>query len=78
MRKIVTCSTMTSREKIRSQLHERGCKVSTRTVQHCLFTEFGVKLHKLARKPPLTEDIKKKRLCFAKAHAHLTINMSNP
>ena len=32
MRKIVTRLPMTSGEKIRSQLQERGCKVSTRTV----------------------------------------------
>ena len=51
MRKVVTCSPMISGEKIRSQLQKRGCKVSTRTVQHRLFTEFGVKLHKLAQKP---------------------------
>ena len=48
MRKIVTCSPMTFAEEIQSQLQERGCKVSIRTVQHCLCTEFGVKSHKLA------------------------------
>ena len=55
MRKIVTRSPMTSGEKIRSQLQERGCKVSARTVQRRLFTEFGLKSHKPARKPRLTE-----------------------
>ena len=75
MRKIVTRSPMTSGEKIRSQLQERGCKVSTRTVQRRLFTEFGLKSHKPARKPCLTEGIKKKRLSFAKAHAHWTVDM---
>ena len=75
MRKIVTRSPMTSGEKIRSQLQERGCKVSTRTVQRRLFTEFGLKSHKPAQKPRLTEGMKKKRLSFAKAHAHWTVDM---
>ena len=50
-------------------------KVSTRTVQRRLFTEFGLKSHKPARKPRLTEGMKKKRLSFAKAHAHWTVDM---
>ena len=75
MRKIVTRSPMTSGEKIRSQLQERECKVSTRTVQRRLFTKFGLKSHKPARKPRLTEGMKKKRLSFAKAHSHWTVDM---
>ena len=69
---------MTSEEKNRYQLHEKGCKVNTKIVQHRLFTEFGVKLHKLAQKQRHTENMKKKRLSFAKAHAHWTIDLSNP
>ena len=42
MRKIITCAPITSGEKIRSRLQERGCKVSTRTFQPHLFTEFGL------------------------------------
>ena len=78
MRKIVTRSPMACGEKILSQLQRRGCKVSTRTVQHRLLTEFRVKSHKLVRKPRLIEDMKKKHLSFAKAHAHWTTDMSNP
>ena len=65
MRKRVTCSPMTSIEKIRSQLQERECKVGTSTVQRRLFTEFGLKLHKPARKSGLAEETKKKCLSFA-------------
>ena len=66
---------MTSGEKVWFQLQKRGCKVSARTVQRRLFTEFGLKSRIPARKPLLTENMKKKRLSFAKAHAHWTIDM---
>ena len=75
MRKIVTCSPLTSGEKIRSQLQERGSKWSTRTVQRRLFTEFEPKSHKLVQKSRLIVDMKKKCLSFAKANAQWTIDM---
>ena len=62
-------------KKIQFQLQEKKCKWSTKTIQGCLFTEFGLKSHKLAQKPRLTEDMKKNHLNFFKAHAHWTIDM---
>ena len=49
--------------------------MSTRTVQPRRFTEFGLNPHKPARKPRLIEGMKKKRLSFAKALAHWTVDM---
>ena len=66
---------MTFEEKERSQLQEKGCIVSKRTVQRCLFTEFRLKLHIPDRHTHLTKVMKKKRQRFAEAHAHWTINI---
>ena len=75
MTRRVTRSPMTSREKFRYHLQDRGCKVSTKTIQRRLFTEFGLKSHKPARKSHLIEVEKKKRPRFAKAYVHWTIDM---
>ena len=61
IRRMVPRLHMTSEEKERFQLQEKGCKVSKKTVQRCVFTKFGLKLHIPAWQPHLTEVMKKKR-----------------
>ena len=69
MHKVVTRSPMSSSKKIQAKLTDTGTAVSTKTIQRRLSLEFGLKLCKPVRKPPLTEAMKKKCLDFAKRHA---------
>ena len=69
MHKVVTRSPMSSSKKIQAKLIDTGTVVSTKTIQCRLSLEFGFKSRKPARKPRLTEAMKKKRLDFAKRHA---------
>ena len=69
MHKVVTRSPMSSSKKIQAKLIDTGTVVSTKTIQHRLSLEFGLKSCKPVRKPRLTEAMKKKRLDFAKRHA---------
>ena len=69
MHKVVTRSPMCSFKTIQAKLIDTVTVVSTKTIQRRLSLEFGLKSRKLARKPRLTEAMKKKRLDFAKRHA---------
>ena len=69
MHKVVTRSPMSSSKKIQAKLIDTGTVVSTKTVQRRLSLEFGLKSCKPARKPYLTEAMKKKHLDFAERHA---------
>ena len=69
MHKVVTRSPMSSSKTIQAKLIDTGTVVSTKTIQRRLSLEFGLKSRKPARKPRLTEAMKKKRLDFAKRHA---------
>ena len=60
---------MSSSKTIQAKLIDTGTVVSTKTIQRRLSLEFGLKSRKPARKPRLTEAMKKKRLDFAKRHA---------
>jgi len=53
----------------------RGTLVSTKMIQRRLSLEFGLKSCKPARKPRLTQAMKKKRLDFANRHASWDIEM---
>ena len=75
MHKVVTRSPMSSSEKIQAKLIDTGTAVSTKTIQRRLSLEFGLKSCKPARKPRLTEAMKKKRLDFAKRHADWNTEM---
>ena len=46
--------------------------VSTRTIQHRLKNDLGLPCRRAAKKPLLTEKIRKKRLTFAKNYQHWT------
>ena len=69
MRKVVICSPVSSSKKIQAKLMERGTVVSAKTIQRRLSLNFDLKSCKPARKPRLTQAMKKKRLEFAKRHA---------
>ena len=70
MHKVVTRSPTSSSKKIQAKLIDTGTVVSTKSIQCKLSLELGLKLCKPARKPCLTEAIKKRRLDFAKRHAN--------
>ena len=63
---------MSSGYKIPSALLAKATEISWRTVSRRLVDEFGLKAHKLASKPLLTQAMKNKRLTFAKKHATWT------
>ena len=60
MHKVVTRSPMSSSEKNQDKLIDTGAAVCTKTIQRRLSLEFGLKSCKPARKPRLTEAMKKK------------------
>ena len=60
---------MSSAYKIRSALLAKGTEISRRTVSRRLLDDIGLKAHKLARKPRLTQAMKNKRFAFAKKRA---------
>ena len=64
---------MSSATKIQSVLLAKGADISRRTVSRRLIIDFGLKVHKTAKKPRLTPAMKAKRLGFAKKHAKWTI-----
>jgi len=64
MHKVVIRSPISSSKKIQSKLLERGTLGSTKTIQRRLFLEFGLKSCKPARKPRLTQAMKKKTSCL--------------
>ena len=69
MHKVVTRSLVSFSIKIQAKLVDTSTVESTKTIQRKLSLEFGIKSCKPARKPRLTESMKKKRLDFAKRHA---------
>ena len=69
MHKVVTRLPMSSSEEIQAKLIDTGAAVSIKTIQRKLSLEFGLKSCKPARKPRLTEAMKKKRLDVDKRHA---------
>ena len=69
MHKMVTRSPMSSSKKIQAKLIDTGTVVRTKMIQCRLSLEFGLKSCKPARKPHLTEAMKKKHPDFAKRHA---------
>ena len=69
MHKMVTRSPMSFSKKIQAKLINTGTVVSTKTIQRRLSLKFELKSCKPARKPRLTEALRKKRLDFAKRHA---------
>ena len=75
MRKAVTHSPMSTSEKFLTKLMEIGTAVSTKTIQRRSSLEFGLKSCKPARKPSLTQAMKKKRLDFVKRHAGWDIDI---
>ena len=72
IRKIAVRSPMSSANKIRSALQEKGTEISRRTFSRYLGDDFGLKTHQSARKPRLTQAMKSKCLAFAKKHATWT------
>ena len=73
IRRTAVRSPMSSASKIRSALLAKGTNISRRTVSRRLVDDFGLKAHKPARKPRLTQAMKVKRLAFAKKHVQWTI-----
>ena len=69
---IVTRSPLSSINKVRAALLERGVTVGRVTVSRRLSREFGLKSYKPARKPHLTPAMNAKRLAFAKKHQDWT------
>ena len=63
---------MSPANQIRSALLAKGTEISRRTVCRRLLDDFGLKVHKPARKPRLTQAMKNKRLAFAKKLATCT------
>ena len=72
IKRIVTRSPLSSINKVRAALLERGVTVCRMTVSRCLSREFGLKSYKPAIKPRLTPAMKAKRLAFAKKHQDWT------
>jgi len=72
IKRIVKRSPLSSINKVRATLLERGVAVSRMTVSRRLSREFGLKSYKPARKPRLTPAMKAKRLAFAKKHQDWT------
>jgi len=72
MKRIVTRSPLSSINKVRAALLERGVTVDRMAVSRRLSREFGLKYYKPARKPRLTPAMKAKRLAFAKKHLDWT------
>ena len=72
MKRIVTRSPLSSINKVRAALLERGVIVGRMTVHRLLSREFGLKSCKPARKLHLTPAMKAKRLAFAKKHQNWT------
>ena len=62
-------------KKIQAKLMEIGTVDSAQTIQHRFSLEFGLKSCKPARKPRLTQAMKKYRLDFAKRHANWDTEM---
>ena len=75
MHKVVIRSPVSSSKTIQTKLMERGTVVSAKTIQRRLSLDFDLKSRKPARKPRLTQAMKKKRLDFAKRHASWDIEM---
>ena len=73
IRRTAVRSPMSSASKIRSALLAKGTNISRRTLSRRLVDDFGLKAHKPARKPRLTQAMKVKRLAFAKKHVQWTI-----
>ena len=72
IRKIAVRPPMSSASKIWSALLAKGTEISRKTFSRRLVDDFGLKAHKPARKPRLTQAMKNKRLAFAKKHATWT------
>lgn len=68
MRRIVTRSPMSSCRKIRAELLHSGTDISLKTISRRLVHDFGLASYKPAQKPRLTNNMKKKRLAFAKKY----------
>ena len=62
MHKVVTRYPMSSSQKLQANLIDAGNVVSTKSIQRRLSLEFGLKSCKSARKPRLTEAMKKKHV----------------
>jgi len=73
MIRIVTRSPLSSINKVRVALLERGVTAGRMTDYRRLSREIGLKSYKPAIKPHLTPAIKAKRLAFAKKHQDWTI-----
>lgn len=72
MRRMVTRSPTTSCNKIRAALAAKGTNVSLSTISRRLTKDFGLLSYKPARKPRLTQNMKKKRLTFARQYQNWT------
>ena len=72
IKKIAVRSPLSSSKKICKKLLRAGVNISRSTVSRRLNMIFGLKACKPARKPRLTSLMKKKRLCFSKAHRNWT------
>ena len=68
MKHTVARSPISSCKKIRSHLLLKGANVSISTISCRLSKKFGLKSYKLAKKPQLISQMKKKRLELAKKH----------
>ena len=66
MKRIVARSPLSSINKVRAALLEKGVTVGCMTISRRLSREFGLKSHKPGRKPRHTSAMKAKRLAFAK------------
>ena len=61
---------MTSQEIIKQ--NKKLCNISSRTVRRILKEKFGLISYVAVKKPLLTQDLKKKRLAFAKKYSYWT------
>ena len=64
---------LTSQEIIKQ--NKKLCNISSRTVRRILKEKFGLISYVAVKKPLLTQDLKKKRLAFAKKYSHWTKHM---
>ena len=64
---------LTSQEIINK--NKKLCNISTRTVRRILKEKLGLNSYVAVEKPLLTQDLKKKRLAFAKKYSHWTKHM---
>lgn len=62
-----------SHANVKKKFEEAGCSVSVRTVRRKLY-ELGFKCRRPIKKPRLTPAMIKKRLSWANAHKHLTVD----